>query len=335
MQVIDLHKIKPMLAETGKVDDLKKRGWIYEPKYDGTRAIVYNVDTTVRFLNRRSKWIEYRYPELYNVWRAIKAREVVLDAEIVVLDSKGRPDFSKLAEREHQESKLKIEILAKQMPATLIVFDILEKDEQSLMGRPLWERKKILETTIREDPTIRIAKSFWSHDGEAVWKAIKKLRLEGVMAKNSESPYMAGKRSDQWLKIKALKSLDVVIGGYTVGEGGRTKTFGALLCGVYYKGNLAYIGRVGTGWDQRQLQEFSKVLKSLETKNSPFPNFSEAPEIVRKVRWVKPELVAEVRFMSLSSDLKMRAPVFKYFRVDKAAEECVLEEAELRQLRSE
>lgn len=333
-EAIELEKIKPMLAEIGTKEDLKRKDLIFEPKLDGTRAIVYIHDMAIRILNRRGNWIEYRYPELYKIWHTIRCDSAVLDGEIVVLDEKGRPDFSKLVQREHQEKKLNIEILSREMPATLVVFDILELDGEDLRSKPLWDRKQILQKVVVERPQSRVTKIFYTHDGEALWKTIKEKKLEGVIAKDAQSPYLAGKRTDAWLKIKALKTLDVVIGGYTIGKGGRAKTFGALLCGVWHKGQLRHIGRVGTGWDEKQLEDYTKVLQRLETKENPFGIFEESPAVTRAARWLKPQIVAEVEFLQLTPDLKMRAPAFKRLRLDKAPEECTLTEKDVLKLRA-
>jgi len=326
-----LPKLKPMLAELGTKKDLKKSGWIYEPKLDGTRTLCYKSGKRVRFLNRRGVWFEERYPELLNIWKNIKIKSGVLDGEIVVLDKNGKPDFSLLAMREHQTRKLRIEILSKQFPATLYIFDVLQVDKNNLTSKPLIKRKAVLENIIKE--SSRIKKIFWTTKGFQLWKSIKKLSLEGVMAKRARSTYQPGHRSSDWLKVKTLKTLDVVVGGWTEGTGARAETFGALLAGIYYKGKLRYIGRVGTGWSTQELLEYKKILKKLATRKCPFDVFAEEPSVLEKAHWIKPVLVAEVRFLYLTHDMRMRAPSFRRFRIDKKPSECVLSPRELIKLR--
>ena len=149
--------------------------------------------------------------------------------------------------------------------------------------------------------------------------------LEGIVAKKLSSSYQIGKRSKDWLKIKALNSLDCIICGYTLGEGKREKYFGALLLGIWHEGKLRYLGRVGTGWEEKDLEEITAMLKKIEAEKNPFDIFEEEPSVLEKVKWVKPKLVCEVKFMEFTEDLKLRAPSFIRLREDKIPEECVLE----------
>ena len=283
-------------------------------------------------MNRRGIWFHDRYPELRDIWKNVKAKRVVLDGELVVF-KEGKPDFYALAEREHVEEKMRIELLSKIMPATLIVFDILHKDGEDLINLPLIERKKILEEVVKENERVVIS-TYVIGKGKKFFEEVKKRGLEGVMAKKLDSTYQLGKRSKDWLKIKYLKTLDCIICGFTEGTGWREEYFGALLCGIYYQGKLRYIGRVGTGWNEEDLKQLTPLLKKLEIDKNPFDVFEEEPSIVEKVHWVKPKLVAEIKFMNLSEDLKMRAPSFKRLRDDKGPEECILNEEDLKILRA-
>ena len=283
-------------------------------------------------MNRRGIWFHDRYPELRDIWKNVKAKRVVLDGELVVF-KEGKPDFYALAEREHVEEKMRIELLSKIMPATLIVFDILHKDGEDLINLPLIERKKILEEVVKENERVIIS-TYVIGKGKKFFEEVKKRGLEGVMAKKLDSTYQLGKRSKDWLKIKYLKTLDCIICGFTEGTGWREEYFGALLCGIYYQGKLRYIGRVGTGWNEEDLKQLTPLLKKLEIDKNPFDVFEEEPSIVEKVHWVKPKLVAEIKFMNLSEDLKMRAPSFKRLRDDKKPEECILNEEDLKILKA-
>jgi bifunctional non-homologous end joining protein LigD len=264
------------------------------------------------------------------VWQNVQADYAVLDAELVILDPQGRPDFYALAQREHVGDSFRYGLLAKTMPATLVVFDLLQLGRQDVTHRPLIERKELLKGIIRESE--RLVLCFYTEGGRELYEVAQKKKLEGVMGKQRQSLYYPGKRKACWLKVKMLKTLDVVIGGYTVGTGWRQKYFGALLCGVYYQGKLRYVGRVGTGLDERGYARLTRLLQHIQTRTSPFEVCDLEPAILQKVRWVKPRLVAEVRFMSLSPELKMRAPSFRRLRTDKPPRECTLEADEAKRL---
>ncbi|MEM5797740.1 MAG: non-homologous end-joining DNA ligase [Candidatus Aenigmatarchaeota archaeon] len=317
-------QIKPMLAFLAS--PFNDTNFLFEIKFDGTRGIAYidKLKKDVKLLNRRMIYFEFRYPELQDMWKDADANRVILDGEVVVF-KKGKPDFRLLAEREHMDDKIRIEFLSKLHPATYVVFDILHKDGKDLVDVPLSERKKILEKTVKESERVLLS-TYVIGEGKKFFNEVKKKKLEGVMAKRLQSTYQIGKRSKDWLKIKSLHTIDAIIVGYTSGEGWREKYFGALICGIYYKGKLHYLGRVGTGLDEKGYAELTEQLKKLETDKNPFEKFDEDPEIMQKIHWVKPKLVAEVKFMNLTPDFKMRAPSFIRLREDKLLEECRLEE---------
>lgn len=315
--------IKPMLAFLSESFD--SSNFLNEIKYDGTRTIAY-IDTEkkeVRLLNRRARFFQDNYPELKELWRDVNAKQAIIDGEVVILKN-GKPDFYLLAEREHTDDKTRIELLSKINPATYIVFDILHLDGIDLLNKPLIERKKLLEKTVKESQRI-LRSVYVIGKGRKFFQETRKRGLEGVVAKRLNSVYEIGKRSRNWLKIKSLKTLDCVICAYTKGEGKREKYFGALLCGVYHKGKLRYIGRVGTGWTEEYMEMLMKKLKKVEYNKNPFDVFEEEPKIMEKIHWLKPYLVAEIEFMNLSKDLKMRAPSFKRLRDDKEPRDCMLE----------
>lgn len=273
-------------------------------------------------LNRRGNYFQDRYPELKEIWKNIKAKKVILDAELVVFE-KGKPSFYRLAEREHVEEKVRIELLSEIIPSTLIVFDIIYKDGVSLIELPLIERKKILEKTVEESDRILLSQ-YVIGKGKKFFQEVKKKGLEGVMGKRVKSTYQLNTRSKDWLKIKYLKTLDCVICGYTVGTGWRKKYFGALILGCYYQSKLRYIGRVGTGLEERGYAELTEALQKLKTDECPFEEKPKMPFNITAI-WVKPKLVCEIKFMNLSKDLIPRAPSFVRLREDKLPEECILE----------
>jgi len=260
---------------------------------------------------------------LQEMWKDVKGEKVILDGEVVVFH-RGKPDFYKLAEREHVENKTRIEFLSKLIPATYVVFDILYKDGKDLTQLPLIERKKILEETVIESSRLVISQ-YVVGKGTKFFEEVKKKGLEGVMAKKLDSPYLLGERSKLWLKIKALETLDVIIVGYTTGTGKRGELLGSLITACYHEGKLKYVGKIGTGFSEEQLAEILKKLEKIKTERCPFekvPDLKLPPE--RKPVWVEPKLVCEAKFMNLSKDLVMRAPVFVRLREDKLPDECEL-----------
>jgi len=314
--------IKPMLAEiSGPFDS---REFCFEIKFDGTRAICYidKKKKEVKLLNRRFRFFQKNYPELSKLYEDVNANKVVLDGEVVIF-KQGKPDFYSLAEREHVDEPTRIELLSKIMPATLVVFDIPHKDGEDLTDKPLIERKKILEKAVRESNRVLLS-AYVIGDGKKFFEEVRKKGLEGVVAKRLNSTYQIGKRSKDWLKIKYLKTLDCVICGYTVGTGWREKYFGALILGCYYQGKLKYVGRVGTGLDEKGYANLTGKLQKIKTEKCPFEEIPKMPSDIIPI-WIKPRFICEVRFMNLSRDLILRAPAFIRLREDKLPEECILE----------
>jgi DNA ligase D-like protein (predicted ligase) len=307
--------IKPMLAVSGK--PFSARGWIFEPKIDGTRCIARVHNGTVLLQNRRLVDITYRYPEI--VEALAKGSNCVLDGEIAVLAG-GRPDFSALAMREHQTRKMKIDYLSEAQLASYIVFDILfSKNLEDVMDKTLTERKKILKEELEEDDIVSII-DFFPLKGEAYFKAAVRLGLEGIMAKKESSIYQPGIRSSDWVKIKRSLTVDMVVGGYIPGKGNRESFFGGLLVGAYDKGKLVYVGRVGSGFSEIELETVTRSFKPVSM--SPFSKSPPTPGIV----WLKPEMVVEVTAMEVTRDGHLRAPVFLRIRDDKDPLDCLLEQ---------
>jgi DNA ligase D-like protein (predicted ligase) len=317
--------IKPMLCQATKPFD--SEDWVYEQKLDGTRAIAYVDKKAVKFINRRERNITFRYPELAGLPKQVKAKSCVLDGEIILFDKKGRPDFHQLATREQTSNKTRIDILSKTMPATYVIFDILELNGKSLLSRPLLERKKLLKQTVKESDFVLLL-DWVDTEGKKFFGAVKKEGLEGIIAKKKDSSYEAGMRSRKWLKIKATKTIDSIIIGFTEGAGRRADTFGALVLGLYDQKKLHHIGRVGTGWTEQELRELRQELEKHVTKNCPVKDTFDrwqAYEEKYKVHWMKPELVAEVEFLELTRGRELRAPSFKRLRFDKEPKECTFE----------
>ncbi|MEM2932865.1 MAG: non-homologous end-joining DNA ligase [Candidatus Pacearchaeota archaeon] len=312
-----------MLAEIGSKADLSLKGWIYEPKLDGTRVLVYKNKNRIRLINRRKNDITYRYPELAEIGKNIRAKHCILDAELVVLDKSGKPNFNLLQQREQLDKRFLIELRSKKFPATLFVFDLLEVNGESYVNRRLYERKEKLKALIQDSPYIVLCP--YTINGKELWKKVVEQGLEGVMAKRLDSIYEF-KRSHEWLKIKNLNTIDAIIVGFTLGS--KVRNFGALILAAYKEGKLVYIGRVGTGFDKALLNQLYEMMKKLKTKNSVL-DAKEQEKIYKEkpsseVVWIKPSLIAEVKFLELTRADELRAPSFLRLRFDKKLEDCTL-----------
>ena len=315
-------KIHPMLAVKGKPFD--SDDFIYEIKWDGTRTLAF-VDTERKLLklqNRRLYNITYRYPEL-NFFESL-SQNAILDGEIIVLKD-GKPAFDLLQKREHIESRSRINLLSKMIPAVYFVFDVLyTKEDEWITDLPLIERRKILKEIVNETNYIVIT-DYVRRKGKKFYYAVVEKGLEGVMAKKLDSKYHPGKRSKDWIKCKKRETIDCIIVGYLEGEGEREGFFGSLILALKENNKFIHVGQVGTGFCKNFIEWFFKELKKIEIK---FPWFDEA-EFKRKVHWVKPKFVCEVEFLELTKDKKLRAPIFVRLRNDKNIDECTLDQLKL------
>jgi len=302
-----------MLAAMGSKDDLDREGYVFEPKLDGTRALCY-VNSTMKFVNRRGHEITERYPE-FAFRDQIKARSCVLDGELIVYDNRGNPSFHLLQKREQSKPSI-AKFLSIQHPATYVIFDILELEGKELLSKRLEERKKIMHEVLREGHHLQSIA--FTRDGRKLWKVVEQRKLEGVMAKRVNSYYEPGKRSDAWLKIKALKTIDCVLLGYT----SEIRTISALALGLYFGDELRYVGRVGTGFTEKYLEELRPLLDDILADKPPVTSYPSEPTIT----WVKPELIAEVEILELTKDKHLRAPSFRRLRNDKDIKDCVIEQ---------
>jgi DNA ligase D-like protein (predicted ligase) len=309
--------VKPMLASSGK--PFSQEGWIFEPKFDGTRAIAFVTGDSVILQNRRGNLISARYPEITSDLRDAVKGNCILDGELVVLTPKG-VDFAALQVREQQSDPLKIAYLARTHPADYIVFDILSAGEQDLTDAPLRKRKEILRGFVQDTGRISVIE-YRERDGERYCAAALQLGFEGIIAKDLSAPYQPGVRSRDWIKIKRIITLDLVVGGYSRGTGSRRATFGALLLGAFDSGgNLHYISKAGSGFSQRDLATILELLEP--TVKSSFLLPPHLPGVV----WVKPSLVVEVQAMEVTAQGHLRAPVFRMIRRDKTPDECTCDQ---------
>jgi bifunctional non-homologous end joining protein LigD len=315
-------RIKPMLGVRGK--PFSSQDYLFEIKWDGTRAIAFvDLDNErIRIQNRRLMEISHRYPELELL--NFVSENAVLDGEIVVFEG-NKPSFYLLQQRDHVESRFKASILAKRTPANYFVFDVLYTETNGwLFKKTLEERKRILDGVGSETKRIALV-DYIEGKGEELYERVCRAGIEGIVGKKKNSPYIPGKRSDFWIKIKKRNTGDFIIVGWLEGEGERSETFGSLILALKSGNGFVHVGQVGTGFDSEFLRWFSKKLKEIEIKEPYFPI-----EAQRTVHWCRPEYVCEVEFLELTSDLKLRAPVFLRLRNDKSPEDCRLEELDHR-----
>jgi bifunctional non-homologous end joining protein LigD len=322
--------VKPMLA--GHTDTpFDNKDWVFEVKWDGVRAILlHNKAKAINEIqSRNGKNITHRYPEITKAIGTVivKSNEsIVLDGEIVVLNKDGIPDFQMHQKRMNVESQRDIEFLSNETPATYFVFDILYIDGRNVEELQLSDRRKILNSVIAEgSKRIRISE-YIEEKGKALFKSVIERHLEGIVAKDKHSKYHQGIRSSAWLKIKGILTQDCIVVGYTKGEGNRQDYFGSLILAAYDdRGKLRFIGHSGSGFGFDQLKETLTVMQRLRTDNN-FCSLDSVPYTNSKPTWLRPELVAEVKFSGWTQDFIMRAAIFVRFRYDKQPAECLIEQ---------
>jgi len=311
----------PMLATLGSTTDGSfddESEWAFEMKWDGVRAIAEvrggsSPDAEVHLFSRNGVDISVSYPELETLANAVDG-DAVLDGEIVALDKRGRPDFSLLQGRMHLRKKADVDKAAAAIPAKYMVFDILEAHGESLMRREYVERREVLEQYVEPDDVVQVPPAF---DGDlaAALASSAKLGLEGVMAKKRDGRYSPGVRSRTWLKLKHHRAQEVVIVGWRPGHGSRARRVGSLLMGVPDGEAIRYVGRVGTGFDERALDEMLPRLKKLARKTSAVEDVPAAD--ARDAVWVSPKLVGEVEFAEWTPTRRLRQPSWRGWRPDK------------------
>lgn len=311
--------VEPMLATAGPLpsaadDDL----WAYEFKWDGVRGLARCAGGRLTLLSRLGNDITSHYPELRLMAEELGAAQVWLDGEIVVLEN-GKPSFHALQKRMHTGDERGARRWAAELPATYIVFDLLHLDGHSTMSLPFSERRALLEGLELRGARWLTSPSY-PGEGAAVVEAAGERGLEGVVAKRLTSRYLPGRRSPDWVKIANIRTREVVVGGWTPGEGKRSHAFGSLMLGVPTEDGLLYVGQVGTGFSEAMLGVVMARLKQAERRTSPFCN--EVPrDKARNARWVSPSLVGEVVYRNWTGDRKLRAAAWRGLRDDKRPED--------------
>jgi len=314
--------LEPMLATL--VDQpFDEDGWLYEIKFDGYRAISYLRKGHVEIHSRNNKSFDEKFYPVYHALQEWKV-EAVVDGEVVVMNDKGLSGFNELQNwRSEADGEL-----------AYYLFDLLWLDGRDLTQLPLHQRRDLLKSLVPEGGgALRMSENFKA-SGTEFFASAKKIGLEGIIAKKTESVYTPGARSRDWLKIKTSSRQECVIGGYTRNVGS-SKAFSSLLVGVFEKGKLQYTGKIGTGFSDKQQKEMLLQFKPLVIKKSPF---SAEPDINKPSRfrpdppqanavWLKPVLLCEVSFREMTADGVMRHPSFQGMRIDKKPADVVLEKA--------
>jgi bifunctional non-homologous end joining protein LigD len=316
--------IKPMKAKLVEkppaTDD-----WIYELKFDGIRLIAVKTDKKVSLFSRNQNDLSGRFQEVVDAITNLPGRECVIDGEVVALDEEGRSSFQLLQA---------LEMEGRKSPVYFYAFDLLQLDGKSFIGLPLEARKDVLEKLCGDagDP-IRYSGAVGS-DSELLLDEVKRRGLEGLIGKQRKSVYEPGRRSGAWIKLKCVQEQEFVIGGYTPPQGAR-KHFGAILVGYYDKNKLVFAGKVGTGFTVKSLSLLYRKLQKEARRDCPFVDLPSkqngrwvlgiTPSMMKKMHWVNPKFVAQIKFAEWTRDGKLRAPVFLALREDKKPTDVVRE----------
>jgi bifunctional non-homologous end joining protein LigD len=304
------HLRPPMMAESAK-DPFDAPDWIFEIKLDGYRAImVFDSAGKPHLWSRNGLPLEAKFPAIAQAVSKLKLRSTILDGEVVAVDENGMPRFQLLQRFQKQPTA----------PTVYYVFDVLWHNGDDLTEKPLLERETVLERILKPAKGIQLG-SYVEHEGKALFNLTKEKGMEGIIAKRKDSLYRPGKRTSDWLKIKARLQQEFVVGGFTAPKGSR-KYLGAVVLGAYTKSKLRHYGYAGSGLSEKGLKDAVERMKPLFIEKCPFVN---PPNIKEKIQWVQPKLVCEVEYAELTADDQLRQTTFLGWRDDKKAKEVVLE----------
>ena len=319
-------RLVPMLAVEGPLP-ADPGEWAFEFKWDGIRVLVWVDGGRARAVSRGGNEITGSFPELRELGEAIGSDQVLLDGEIVVFEQDGHHSFSRLQHRLQVASPKNAARAALQDPASLVIFDLLHRNGRSFIDSTYDQRRSELERMAPAGPSWAVTPSFTEQTAEEVFRSAVRMGMEGVVAKRRASVYRPGVRSRDWVKVKAHRTQEVVIGGWTPGQGDRSPTFGALLLGLpsaERKGVLSYVGKVGTGFSRSAREQLLRQLQPLARSTSPFDQ-SLPRSLAEGATWARPRLVGEVQFREWTPDGRLRHPVWRGVRSDKAAKDVHLE----------
>lgn len=318
---VDPATVEVMKAEA-REEPFTREGWVFELKYDGYRLVAARRGDEVTLRYRSGRNATDAFPEITRTLRALPFADFVLDGEVVVLDPDAKPNFQRLQKRAQLLRGRDVDRAMREHPVTLYAFDLLGFEDFDLRPLPLVERKALLRSMLPATGAVRFADHVPTQ-GERLFQEVRKLGVEGIVGKLARSPYRAG-RSSEWIKVRTERSDDFVIVGFTEPEGTRPG-FGALHLASHRRGVLTYMGRVGSGFDEKMLVELRRILDRLVRKTPPCQG---AVPTGRKHTWVEPELVCEVRFKHVTDGGFLRHPVLSRLREDKTPAECEIEPSE-------
>jgi bifunctional non-homologous end joining protein LigD len=316
--------IEPMLAVTGDAS-FNDPDWQFEIKWDGYRALTYVRSDGVEVYSRNHQPLLNKVKEFSDMRRCFDCNEAIIDGEIVALDDKGLAHFQELQDRlgfglhRKPANAAKSKSTSESFQLVYMVFDILYYNGYDISGATLVDRRQLLKNIVVGAGPVRFSDHVEGY-GEQLFARLKELGVEGMVAKRADSKYMQS-RSPNWIKVKTINTMDVVIAGYTESQAVR-RPFGALVMGEYQNGKLESVGHVGTGFDQKMMSNLMTVMGPLLADHSPFEHPVNRPG---KVNWLKPKLVCEVKYASMTTDHQLRQPVFLHLRPDKPAEQSDLE----------
>jgi len=310
-QVDWLHEqVEPMLAQSKKEVPVSD-DFIYEVKWDGIRVLVTLDEDRITLRSRNNLDLTLKFPELLKADKSFRGTCGVFDGEIVCLDDKGKPDFKEVIHRMQRSAEGDIERAMKKNPAYCYLFDLLYLDGRAVINEPLVRRREWLKDSVKKDSSYRLSEIV--EDGTALFAAAAELGLEGIMAKEKNSKYSPGKRSDNWYKIKVRNTDESFVIGYTKGKGNRDELFGAMHLADIVDGKFIYRGKVGTGFDAKTMKEVFAKLKKIKEIKKPI---KEKVLDEKQTVWVEPELMCEIEYASKTKDGAYREPVFVRMRED-------------------
>lgn len=317
---VNARDVEAMLAEPHD-QPFTKDGWLFELKLDGYRLLASKSKGEALLLTRNGNDYTATFPEIARAVKALPYDEFILDGEVVVLDPEGRPSFSRLQQRGMLKSSIDVAHAAVELPATFFTFDLLAFEDFDLRPLPLVARKALLLSAVPKLGPLR-GLDHIEREGEAFLEQVKALNLEGIIAKRADVPYRGG-RTDHWLKIKAERTGDFVIVGYTEPKGSRAG-FGALQLADMVDGKLTYAGRAGTGFNDALLADLGEKLDSIVVDSPPCapPLGARVIPDTKTTVWVEPKYVVEVRYREWTPDNILRHPAFLRMRPDKNPEQC-------------
>ena len=319
--------VRPMLATSGELPRPQdEAAWAYEMKWDGVRLVSYvgGRSGALRTMTRNDREVSRTYPELGALDELLGGVPAILDGEVVALDRAGRPDFGRLQQRMHVIDPVSVRGLVERVPVAYFVFDLLFLDGRDLLDVPYTGRRELLEgLELQDSPVVAVPPAF-AGDGQAAMEVSRERNLEGVVAKRRDSRYEAGRRSRSWVKVKHLRTQEVVIGGWQHGEGRRAGGIGSLLLGIPDADGLHFVGHVGTGFTEAMLVDLARLVSPLQRPSSPFAGELPRP-VARGAVYVEPEIVGEVAFGEWTQDDRLRHPVWRGLRPDKSPGDVVRE----------